>query len=272
MTTPDPRTGDGRTDADGRRADDETGRYGSSDTGAVSAPPPPPPPGSAPPVAAPSPAPFGVRSPSPDDPGSGTSRQHSPTQPGLVLGVILVVIGGLILVSHLADLSLTTITWPLWLVVPGVAMLVGSFFIPPRGGVGLAIPGAMLAIVGLIVWVQQIYGLWATWAYAWALVAPTGVGLGMLLYGLVRRDGELAADGLRTTLVGIGLFLGFALFFEGVIGLSGQPIANLDQILPYAVIGLGILLVVLSFFGGGEHRRRRREERHRLRQERRAGR
>jgi hypothetical protein len=130
-------------------------------------------------------------------------------------------------------------------------MLVGSFFIPPRGGLGLAIPGTIITIVGLILWVQAVYDLYATWTYAWALVAPTGPGLAMLLYGLVHRDRELVGDGLRTTVVGLALFLGFALFFEGVLGLSGEPIANLDEVLPYAAIGLGVLLVVLSFLGGG---------------------
>ncbi len=151
-------------------------------------------------------------------------------------------------------------TWPLWIVVPGVAMLVGSLFIPRRGGLGLAIPGSIITIVGLILWVQEVNGLYATWAYAWALVAPTGPGLGMLIYGLVHRDGELVGDGFRTMLVGIGLFLAFGLFFEGFIGLSGEPIGNLDEILPYAVIGLGALLVVLSFVGG-----RRRPESQRSR-------
>lgn len=159
-------------------------------------------------------------------------------------------IGGALLVGRLVDFSVIGVTWPLWIVVPGVAMLVGSLFIPPKGGVGLAIPGTIVTIVGLILWVQETYGLYATWAYAWALVAPTGPGLGMLIYGLVHRDGELIGDGSRTMLVGIGLFLGFALFFEGVIGLSGDPIPNLDEVLPFAVIGLGALLVVLSFFGG----------------------
>jgi hypothetical protein len=158
------------------------------------------------------------------------------------------------------EVDIGSVLWPLWIVVPGVAMLIASFFIPPKGGVGLAIPGAIVTMVGIILWVQATYDLYATWAYAWALVAPTGVGLGMLLYGVVHRDGELVGDGARTTLVGLGLFLGFALFFEGVVGLSGTPIANLDQVLPYAIIGLGILLVVLSFFGGRD-RRRRHEDR-----------
>ena len=116
--------------------------------------------------------------------------------------------------------------------MPGVAMILGSFAIPPRGGLGLAIPGAILAMVGVVLWFQATNDLYATWAYAWALVAPTGVGLGMLLYGLAHRDGELARDGLRTTLVGIGLFLGFAFFFEGVLGLSGVEFPNVREAAP----------------------------------------
>ena len=137
--------------------------------------------------------------------------------------MVLVIIGAALLVPRVVDLSFGGATWPLWIVVPGLAMLVGSFFIPPRGGLGLAIPGAIVTMVGLVLWVQETYDLYATWAYAWALVAPTALGLGMLLYGLVQRDGELARDGFRTTLVGLGLFLGFALFFEGVIGPLRQP-------------------------------------------------
>ena len=59
---------------------------------------------------------------------------------------------------------------------------------------------------------------------------------------------------------GVGLFLGFAFFFEGVIGLSGHRIANLDEVLPYVVIGFGVLLVVSSLFGGGNRDRRHRRD------------
>jgi hypothetical protein len=242
---------------------------GATSPGGVPLPPPP----GAPPPAPDAPAPGdampsgGASSPPggqavPADGGAGWDRRSSATrgQPGLVLGIILVIVGGALLIGRVTDITIGPDAWPLWIVVPGVAMLLGSFAIPPRGGVGLAIPGAIVTTVGLILWFQESYDAYATWAYAWALVAPTAVGVGMLLYGLVRGDRELVGDGLRTALVGLALFAGFALFFEGVIGLSGEPVENLDEVLPYAVIGLGLLLVVMSFLGGGERRRRRRRE------------
>jgi hypothetical protein len=222
-------------------------------------PPAQPPPDAAPPAG---PAPW-------DTPGSGPGYTAAPswtvnarpaaqaqTPSGLVAGIVLVVIGVVFLLVRIVDVTIGSGSWPLWIIVPGLAMVAGSLAIPPRGGLGLAVPGTIIAIVGGILWVQDAYGLYATWAYAWALVAPTGPGLAMLVYGLVRGDRELAGDGFRTLLVGIGLFLGFGFFFEGVIGLSGHRIANLDEVLPYVVIGFGVLLVVSSLFGGGNRDRR----------------
>ena len=36
-----------------------------------------------------------------------------------------------------------------------------------------------------------------------------------------------------------------------------EPIANLDDVLPFAIIGLGVLLVVASLFGGSRRGERR---------------
>jgi hypothetical protein len=174
---------------------------------------------------------------------------YAQPQPAFVIGLILVVVGAVFLVGRVVDVTLGQDSWPLWIIVPGLLMLFGSFAIPPKGGLGLAIPGAIVTMVGLVLWVQETYDLYATWAYAWALVAPTGPGLGMLAYGLAKGDRAIAGDGLQTTLVGLGLFAGFALFFEGVIGLSGGRIAGLDEALPYLAIGLGAVLVVASLFG-----------------------
>jgi hypothetical protein len=66
--------------------------------------------------------------------------------------VILIVVGAALLVGQLTDPSEA---WPVWLIVPGLATLAGSLFIPPRGGLGLAIPGAILAMTGAILGVQE---------------------------------------------------------------------------------------------------------------------
>jgi hypothetical protein len=213
--------------------------------GAPAAQTAPPPPAGPPVDAAPAPAPAAASVPV-AGPGPAESARVN-NQAALVAGIVLVIVGAVVLVSRIADVTLGPDAWPLWIIVPGVAMLVASFAIPARGGLGLAIPGSIVTMVGLILWVQSTYDAYATWAYAWALVAPTAPGIGMMLYGLARGDRELAGDGARTTAVGLALFAGFALFFEGVLGLSGEPIANLDEILPYGLIGLGILLVILAF-------------------------
>jgi hypothetical protein len=178
----------------------------------------------------------------------------SGSTPALLFGVLLVGVGGLLLLTRLTDISLGGDSWPLWLVVPGVACLVASFALPQRQGLGLAIAGAIVATIGVILWVQETYDAYATWAYAWALVAPTAPGVGTFLYGAVKGDGELVRNGLRSTAVGLALFAGFALFFEGVIGLSGEPVAAFGDVLPFAVIGLGVLLVVASVVGGNRGR------------------
>ncbi len=106
-------------------------------------------------------------------------------------------------------------------------MVVASLRPVPAAGPAVSrSPGAMLAMSGSSCGSSRPTTCTRSWAYAWALVAPTAVGLGMLFYGMARGDGELVRDGLRMTATGIALFFGFALFFEGVIGLSGQRFLN----------------------------------------------
>ena len=235
-------------------------------------------PGAVPPPVGATPPPAYGAAPPPGSPPAWSSaapwpEHREPRPAGLVAGIILIVVGALFLALRLGRVELGPDAWPLWLIVPGLAMLVGSLFIPSRGGLGLAVPGAVIAVIGVILWVQSAYGLYATWAYAWALVAPTAPGIAMLAYGAVHRDGDLLRDGLGATVTGLGLFVGFGIFFEGVVGISGHRIENLDRVLPYAAIGLGLLLVVLALVDGGRSdpwRDQRRAERRAARERRRA--
>lgn len=236
--------------------------------------PPPSPGGPPPPPAAPPAGPVGA--PPPDSPPGPPGPGHGdrgPNTAGLALGVMLVVVGGLLLIVRVAGITIDDAAWPAALLAIGLAMLIGALLIPPRAGLGLAVPGAMLAIVGGILWAQSATGAYASWAYAWALVAPGGPGLAMLVYGLVRGDADLARDGLWPTVIGIGLFLGFGIVFEGAIGLSGHRIERLDEVLPHAAIGLGLVVVALAFLDGGRHdgaRAERRAQRRAAREQRRA--
>jgi len=176
----------------------------------------------------------------------GGPASPGPHRGSLVGGIILVVLGLAFLVARVFRVELGVDSWPIWIVGPGIALLVAGLVVGGSGGLGLVIPGAIVATVGTILWVQDATGLWATWAYAWALVAPGSVGLGMLLYGITRGDRELTANGLRTLLVGLGLFFGFALFFEGALRLSGGRIPAADVALPVVAVGIGVVLLVLS--------------------------
>jgi len=273
MTTPDPTT-PGDQSVDGPPVPPNPAAPPAGDFSAAPTPPPaigptpPPAIGSTPPPAiGPTPPPFGAPPPGAPPAWSGTAPWPDRSEPrtaGLVAGIILIVVGALFLALRLGNIELGPDAWPLWLIVPGLAMLAGSRFIPSRGGLGLAVPGTMLAIVGLILWVQSAYDVYASWAYAWALVAPTGPGLAMLAYGAVHRDGDLARDGLRATITGLALFVAFGIVFEGVLGISGHRIENLDSVLPYASIGLGFVLIVLAIVDGGRRdawRDQRRAER-----------
>jgi hypothetical protein len=82
--------------------------------------------------------------------------------------------------------------------------------------------GGVVTMAGLVLLVQNATDQFDTWAYAWTLVFLVGAGIGRWLVGTVQGGRELAASG--TWLIGAGLvaFMGLAVFFEAVIGLSGH--------------------------------------------------
>jgi len=167
----------------------------------------------------------------------------------VVLGVILVLVGAVFLATNVTGFELDA-AWPLFIIVPGLILLAASFAAGGEAGGGLAITGSIVTTVGLILAVQEATGLYATWAYAWALVAPGSVGVGMLLFGSFTGRQDLSTAGIRLAGIGLALFIGFGLFFEGVIGLSGAGTPPLEGLLPIGLIALGAILVVGSVVSG----------------------
>jgi hypothetical protein len=178
---------------------------------------------------------------------SGTSRG------ALVVGALLIVLGAAALAIQASGL---TIGWPAWVILPGLAMLVAAFALPEPGGSGLAAAGGVVTAVGTVLAVQDATGTYASWAYAWALVAPGGVGVGLLLYGLLTRRGDIARGGLASLVTGIVIFLVGFLFFEGLLHLDGDRFSNLTSLtVPVVIMGIGAAVLVGAIIPGPWRRR-----------------
>ena len=168
---------------------------------------------------------------------------------GVIVGAALILIGAIFLAERAFGINLGRFGWPLFVIVPGVLLMAASLAAGGREGSGLAVAGAITTTVGVVLAIQNATGLWATWSYAWALVGPGATGVGLIFYGLLKGHSDLVSTGIRSLGTGLALFAAFGLFFEGVIGLSGQPFLVGSDLLPIGLIGLGVILVGWSFLG-----------------------
>lgn len=167
----------------------------------------------------------------------------------VVLGIVLVVVGGLALLGRALSIDVLGLGWPLFVLIPGILLFAAGVATGGKAGLGLAIPGGIVSMVGVVLSIQAATGLWATWAYAWALVAPGGVGLGIVAYGILTRQPDVARDGLPVLLTGFGLFVAFGLFFEGVLHLSGESLPLAEPFFAGALIVLGAVMLLLGALG-----------------------
>jgi hypothetical protein len=190
-----------------------------------------------------------LTAPQPAPPAAPPAPQSADNRGGVVLGIVLIALGGLFLADRVVGIDLARDGWPLFVIVPGVLLFGWGLTMTGREGAGLAVAGGITTVVGLILAVQNSTGLWATWAYAWALVGPGGTGIGLIGYGLAHRDQGLIANGLRSLGSGLGLFVAFGLFFEGVIGLSGTPFLTSDAG-PYILVGAGVVILAFGLLRG----------------------
>lgn len=133
--------------------------------------------------------------------------------------------------------------WPIFIMVPGLVLIAVGTAIQDASG--LCVPGAVVLVTGIVLLLQNVFGLYETWSYAWALVAPGGIGLGMWFQGLVTGEAGLRAAGARTLQIGFVAFLLGAVFFEGIVHVSGRNFGFIGRfLLPFLIIGIGVFMMV----------------------------
>lgn len=163
----------------------------------------------------------------------------------LIGGALLILLGILFLIAQLFGVRIGAYLWPFFVIVPGVLIFIAAFAVTEKGGEGLAVFGGITTATGVLLFFQNVTDLWASWAYAWALVAPTSVGLALMAYGAFKGHSGMTQSGMRLTLIGLAIFAVGFVFFELIIGVSGFGLGRWAW--PLLLIGLGVLLVLGAF-------------------------
>ena len=162
-------------------------------------------------------------------------------QSSVVGGIILIFLGLFFLALQFLPEEIARFfdlgnQWPLLIVAVGGVFLLGALLVQPP----LAVPGTIIAGIGLLLYYQNLSGNWASWAYAWTLI-PGFVGLGIFLMHL--RQGKMRQglkEGGRLIVTSLALFLLFGLFFSGFRGL----------LWPVGMIALGLILMLRNVWRG----------------------
>ncbi len=167
---------------------------------------------------------------------------HNSSRWGIWAGVALIGLGMFFLLDQFLPVAIMGFLWPLIILAGGAAFFFGMFA-GGRALGALAIPGSIITTIGLILFIQNLFGLWYTWSYAWALII-SGVGVGLVIFGNWSDLPDLRRAGRVVISVGLVLFFVFGLFFTMIASLSG--IHNSGGVL-WAV--LLILVGVYMIFG-----------------------
>lgn len=172
-----------------------------------------------------------------------------------VIGVILILAGLAVLLGRQAGVdlidSIAEAGWPLFVIIPGLLLLIMAIVTRPPDGLGFAIAGAIVTTVGGILFYQQETGHWESWSYVWALI-PGAAGLAMVVYGALTRGDDLVPTGLRLMAIAALLFVAGMWFFESVFETGTAPV-DLATWWPLVLIGIGVVVVARGLFDTRQH-------------------
>lgn len=158
-------------------------------------------------------------------------------------GSILILFGLLALLGQLLrGLNFWGALWPCIIIGLGVLffvwMLAGG-----KSTAGLAVPGSILTLTGLMLLLQNLSGYWETWSYGWTVIIIS-VGLGIFIMGACNGQASSRKAGLRVMEGGIVLLVIFGALFE-IVSMSKQRHDLGQLIFPAALILLGLYLAVV---------------------------
>ncbi len=164
------------------------------------------------------------------------------------VGLGLIVVGVLLFVLQRLQGFTAENIWPFFIIVPGAALFLAALMadVGGRHTVGFA---AAVTCVGLLLLYQNTFQHFESWAYGWALVFPTSIGVGWQISGSKKGDEELIQKGRRYTIAGLGIFAAGLVFFEFIVGISGNAlfVGLRDSLIwPLILVAIGAGLVLFN--------------------------
>jgi hypothetical protein len=166
-------------------------------------------------------------------------RRQGRTQ--LALGIILILLGAWFIaqrtIPEVAAITEQFTSGSLLVVGIGALLLVLGLLL---GAPGLAVPAAIVAGIGGILYYQELTGDSSSWSYMWTLILGF-VGVGVLLQGLLGENTrQNLRHGLNLMVVSAVLFLVFSAFLGGWNILGNFGPAVLLILLGLWVLGSGL--------------------------------
>jgi hypothetical protein len=160
----------------------------------------------------------------------------------LIAGAVLIALGVLSLVGQLfSNFPFWSYFWPFIIIFFGGLFFVGMF-VGGKSMAGLAIPGSIITLIGLMMFVQNLFNHWESWAYGWTVIL-FAVGLGIFIMGLYSGEERQRLAGMRVMRIGVILFIIFGAFFELIFSsFSRHGVAQ--YLFPALLVLLGVYLVV----------------------------
>jgi hypothetical protein len=159
----------------------------------------------------------------------------------LILGFLIISLGILLLLDQILAIRIVDILWPFFIIIPGVAFFMAMATGGSERG-GLAIPASILTILGGLLLYQSITGHWESWAYAWSLIFPISVGVGIALQGARTASPALQKTGMDFIRVGFVIFLSAGVFFEMFLGISHSATHRVTWSIIMVLAGAYLLL------------------------------
>ncbi len=168
---------------------------------------------------------------------------------GIVIGVILVLVGILSLFGQIFRFLNMDNLWPLFIVGAGVVFFV-IMLLGDKSWGGLAVPGSILVVIGVILFIMNRTNSYEDWSYYWALIV-CAAGVGEWINGYWSERPDQRKSGLSTLRTGLILFAVFGVIMEFIFSLSG--VSRSGNFLLWAVlltlIGLYLLVTHLLQIG-----------------------